>query len=115
MSYKETAVVIEEDTEKFDQHISLCSFYHLNCCERGDDFTNCNFVINIRYVYVENLIGGSDIDNLQNYCRKYLGSFFSLKTFLKSLASIEREKIKLEKKFCEVKRGADFWKAIKCL
>ena len=108
MSYEETAVVIQEDTEqlnsmeKCDQYVSLCSFYRLNCCERGDNYTNCNFVINIRYVYVESLIGGSGIDNLQNYCRKYLGSFFSLKTFLKSLASTELEKIKLEKKFCEV-------------
>ena len=38
------------------------------------------------------------VGSLQNYCRKYFGSFFSLRTFSKSLNAVGKEKIKLEKK-----------------
>ena len=37
--------------------------------------------------------------SLQKCCREYHGSFFSLTSFFKYLASIEKEKAKLELKF----------------
>lgn len=54
------------------------------------------------YIYIENLVGGNKIDTLQNYCQEHFGNYFSLRTFLKSLAPVEREKRKLEQKFAEV-------------
>ena len=87
MAYQENAVIIEKDIEelnslnKFHQYIKLCTFYHLNRCENGKKCSNCEFILNIRYIYVENLINGAGVDNLQNYCRKNFGHFFYYKHF----------------------------------
>lgn len=108
MAYQENAVIIEKDIEelnslnKFHQYIKLCTFYHLNRCENGEKCSNCEFILNIRYIYVENLINGAGVDNLKNYCRKYFGNFFSLQTLLMLLVTVERERVKLKKKFCEI-------------
>lgn len=110
MSYhQETAVKIEKDIvelnsfKKFDQFINLCLFSHLNWCEKDNDCVNCNFIV--RNVYVENLSDNvNGVGSLQNYCRKYFGSFFSLRTFSKSLNAVGKEKIKLEKKINDVLR-----------
>lgn len=58
--------------------------------------------MNLWYVYVENLIGGKDIENLQKYCRLNYGAFFSMRTMTRSLAVVEKERLKEEKKFAEV-------------
>ena len=108
MAYQENVVIIEKDIEelnslyKFHQYIKLCTFYHLNRCENGKKCSNCEFILNIRYIYVENLINGAGVDNLQNYCRKNFGHFFLLQTLLRSLAEVERERVRLKKRFCEI-------------
>ena len=99
MSYRqETTVKIEKDIaelnsfQKFDQLINLCSFSHLNRCETDNDCVNYNFIV--RNVYVENLIDNANgVGSLQNYCRKYFGSLFSLRAFSKSLNAVGKEKI----------------------
>ena len=62
MNYQdnETAVVIEKEIEclnsyeKIDQFIGLCNFHHLHRCE-NIDCSNCKFILNFRYMYVENI------------------------------------------------------------
>ena len=97
----ETAVIIQKDIEDLnmlDQYINLSSYFHLNRSE-CDDCDNCNFLLNLRYIYLEVLVNqnGDGVEKLRNYCRHFFGNFFSLRTFLRSLAAIEREKVKLEK------------------
>ena len=100
----ERAVIIQKDIadlnmlNRFDQYINLSTYFHLNRSERHD-CDNCNFLLNLRYIYVEVLVNqnGDGVEKLRNYCRHFFGNFFSLRTFLRSLAAIEREKVKLEK------------------
>ena len=54
-----------------------------------------DFILNIRYIYLENLVSGARVENLQNYCRKHFGNFFSL-TFFRSFMAVEKERVKLE-------------------
>lgn len=77
-SYQETAVIIEKDIEnlnslkKIDQFINFRLFYHLNRCEKDNNCINCNFITNLRFVYVENLLNGTNgVENCQNFCRKH--------------------------------------------
>ena len=63
---------------KFDYFINLSSFYYLKRCRNGEDYSNYKFVIDIRYVYVENLMTGAGIINLQNFCRQYYRNYFSV-------------------------------------
>ena len=87
MAYQENAVIIEKDIEelnslnKFHQYINLCTFYHLNRCENGEKCSNYEFILNIRYIYIENLINGAGVDNLQNYSGKFSDIFFYYKHF----------------------------------
>ena len=106
--FEETAVVIEKEIEKlynskkFNQFICLCTVYHVNRCQ-NEKCINCNFLNELEHVYFENYpdeVNGTEC--LQNLCRVHFGSFFSLTCFLKSVAAIEREKIKLESKFNEI-------------
>ena len=100
-----TAVIIEKEIEKLDclekiqRFITLCSFYHVDRCKHNN-CVNCSFINKLSYIYTENF---PDEKNgtlgLQQFCREYFGSFFSLTTLLKSLAAVEKEKIKLELKF----------------
>ena len=108
-SYQETAVIIQKDIEnlnsfkQIDQFINLCLFCHLKRCEKDNNCINCNFITNLRFVYVENVLDSTNgVENCQAFCRKHFGSFFSLGTFLRTLAIVEREKIKTEKKFVGV-------------
>ena len=97
MNYQETAVTIEKDIEelscpdKFAKYISLCTHCHLNKCDNNVNCSNCTLILNLHYLYAENLIGG-EIENLQKYCRFHYFIFCSLRTMLWSLAEIEREK-----------------------
>lgn len=108
MDHPETAAVIEKDIQelnslhRFDKFINLSAYYRLNRSENGAKCSNCNFFVNVWYIYIENLVGGNKIDTLQNYCQEHFGNYFSLRTILKSLAPVEREKRKLEQKFAEV-------------
>ena len=42
------------------------------------------------------------VEHLQNDCRLNYGCFYSLRTLLRSLAAIEREKVRLDNKFQEI-------------
>ena len=107
MKHQETAVTIEKDIEelncldKFAKYISLCTYYHLNRCENDIDCSNCTFILNLGYLYAENLISGN-IENLQKYCRFHYCNLFSLRTMLRSLAAEERKKLMLEKKILKI-------------
>ena len=103
--YEETAVIIEKEIEKlsslekFDRFIRLSTYYHVNRCE-NDDCTNCAFVNKLCHIYHGNYTGGEN--EVLKICRKYFGNFFSLTVLSKSLASVEREKKRLELKFSEL-------------
>ena len=62
MEHQETTVAIEKDIEelnssnKFDQLITLSTYYHVNWCEFGINCEKCDFVLNLRYPYVENFV-----------------------------------------------------------
>ena len=103
--FEETAVIVEKEIEKlyclikFNQFICLCNIYHIDCCEH-DGCNNCNFVNKLERIYFENYPDEVNrTKSLQKCCREYHGSFFSLTSFFKYLASIEKEKAKLELKF----------------
>ena len=82
--YQEMAVTIEKDikdlncVKNLDQFIVLCNHYHMNCCEIGIDSKNRNFLMNLRYLYVEGLISGQNIEKLQKYCRFKYRNFYSI-------------------------------------
>ena len=105
---KEPSVTVEIDIkqmntmDKFNRFIGLCAHYHLNRCKNGPKCGNCTFTLNFRFVYVQYLISGDGVRHLQDYCHLYNRNFFSLRTFLKSLASVEREKVKVEKEFQDI-------------
>ena len=63
--------------------INLCSFYHSNRCEKDNDCVNWNFIINLRFIHVENLI--NSVKGVENYQ-------------IISLSTAEIEKIQPEKK-----------------
>ena len=78
VSDQEMAVTIAKDLNcfaKFDQFIILCNQYRTNRSEIGIDCENCNFLMNLRYLYVENLIIGQNIEKLQKYCQFNYGKF----------------------------------------
>ena len=56
---EETAVAIDKDIEelnrfnKYDQFITLSRYYHVNRCELEINCKKCDFVLNLRYLYVE--------------------------------------------------------------
>ena len=101
----ESAVIVEinikemNPMDKFNQFIDLYAHYYLNMCKNGPKFSNCSFILNLKFVYVQYLIGCDGVRHLQDYCRLYNGNFFSLRTFLKSLASMERERVEVQKNF----------------
>ena len=102
--FEEMAVITEKEIEKlynfqkFNQFICLCNIYHINRCEH-DNCNNCNFVNKLEHIFFENYPGQVNGTEPYKIVAEYHGNFFSLTSFLKCLASIEREKIKLELKF----------------
>ena len=79
--------------------IGLSIYYHVNRCE-NNGCAYCIFVNKLCHIYHGNYVGGkNEVLNLQKICRKYFGNFFAPTVFLKSLASLEREKERLELKF----------------
>ena len=79
------------------------TFYDVNRCKNGNNCLKCDFITNLRYLYIENLVNGciTNIEKLQNYCCTKYVSFFSLRIMLHSLAEIERQKNKAIKEFEE--------------
>lgn len=70
MDHQETAVIIEKDIEelnsmhKFDQSIN-----HLNRCENGVRRSYWDFLLKLRYIYIEHLVGR---DGIAKYITKLL-------------------------------------------
>ena len=101
----ETAVQIEKDIEelssfrKFDNFLKLADFYHVERCE-SIDCSSCLFLINLRYLYIQTTVLEHDSGApLQKFCRIKHINFHSIKLLLRSLAAIEREKLRLDKEF----------------
>ena len=97
----ETAVIIEKEIEKLDylkkfkRFITLCYLYHVDRYKHNN-CVNGSFIDKLSYIYTESFpdeVNGTL--SLQKFCREYFGSFYSLTTLLKSLAAVEKEKIKL--------------------
>ena len=65
----------------------------------GVDCGNSKFLMNLRYLYIENLISEKNVEKLQKYCTLNYENFYLMKTMLHSLAVIEKEKVKIDKKF----------------
>ena len=81
---------------------SLVCVIYLNRCE-NIDCSNCKFILNLRYLYIENLTDWkNDVDKIQKFCRFNYGDFFFMRTFVHFLADIERKRIDLDKKFKEI-------------
>lgn len=57
--------------DKFNQFIDFCLCYHLNRCENGLKCCNCDFILNLWYLYVENRVGGDSVKPLQDFCYLY--------------------------------------------
>lgn len=79
----EIAVIIEKEIhglnshEKINQFIISCNFYHLSRCEVKDNCLNCRFILNITYLYLENLSDyKTGVEKLQKYCKLYFDNFF---------------------------------------
>ena len=68
--YQEMAVAIEKDIEdldyfkKFDQFIILCNYCQMTRWEIDVDCRKRKFLMNLRYLYVENLISGENVEKL---------------------------------------------------
>ena len=104
----ETAVQIEKDIEelsslqKFDRFLKLVDFFHVERCG-NNDCSNCMFVIDLRYLYIEKTIAQLDsVDSLQKYCRDKYINFYSLRHFLRTLGEIEKKRIQLDIEFHKI-------------
>ena len=96
----EFAVQIEKGIEhlsslqKFDRFLKLAHFFHVEKCE-NIDCSNCMFIINLRYLYIEkSVIKLDSIDSLQKYCMEKYINFYLLRYFLCTLREIEKKKKK---------------------
>lgn len=104
----ETAVQIEKHIEqltfleKLQQFLKLADFYHVERCE-NIDCSNCLFVINLRYLYLQNtVLENNSIAPLKKYCRLKYGNFYSVLLLLRSLGAVDKECRKLDKKFPKI-------------
>ena len=84
----ETPLITEKEIEhlntyeKIDHFIGLCGLFHLARCKVDADCFNCRFVVNIRYLYVENLFGPcGGIVKIQNIRRLNFSNFFPIRIF----------------------------------
>ena len=92
----------------FDDFIQSVYMFHIQKCGKSNCRT-CNFICNLRYVYMENVFSGTScVENLQNYCRQNYDFFYLICSFLCPIANIEKEKIKLEIK---LKETIELWSA----
>ena len=101
----ETAIQIERDIEelsslrKFDDFLKLANFYHYERCE-NIDCSNCLFLINLRYLYVQTAVLEHDsVATLQKFCRIKHVIFHSIRLLQHFLAAFERERLRLDRKF----------------
>ena len=102
MSYQETAVEIDCEMEKFNEAKKINRFtvlslwYHVNYCQKSP-CNNCKLIIDFKDYYLANC-GHSDkiICHFQQHCKQHHNEFYYLFKFLKSIAAIEIEKIKLD-------------------
>ena len=71
-------------------------------CENVDR-SNCLFIINLRYLYVQH----TELENncaapLQKFYRMKFGNFHSIRLFFRSLGTIEKKRLELERDFQRV-------------
>lgn len=90
---QETAVIIEKDIgelnylHKFDQCINVSVDYHLNRCEKGQGCSNCKLLLNLRFIYVENLIDGDGVEIFTKLLLTTLRKFFFFEEIFKVASS----------------------------
>ena len=80
-----------------DQFINFCSYYH----ENEEKCRHCDFILSPRFVYAQNLIDFPNFEDLETFCRQNVKKFYYLSCFLKSLACVKRERLKIERVFNE--------------
>ena len=102
------AVQIEKDIEelssliKIDRFLKLTDYYYVERCE-NIDCSNCLFVINVRYLYVQNaVVKNNSVAPLQKYCRLKYDNFHFARLLLRSLGAVQKERVKLDKEFQEI-------------
>lgn len=88
-----------DSLKKFDDFIEVLSFYHVKRCEH-EDCSQCLFVVNLRYLYVEHFTQELEItEPLRNYCRLRCHQFMCARFFIHHLANLEKQRVALEKEF----------------
>ena len=100
----EASIDVEKEIEqlnslqKFKEFIDICVKYHLKKCEKNQlpiRCRNCIFIQNLKRCYAEKILLGcshTNIQILQNCCRNYPGSFYSLWALINSLVEGFQEK-----------------------
>lgn len=88
-----------DSMKKLDDFLKLSDFFHVERCENVS-CSNCLFIINLRYLYVQNTVHEEEsVVPLQKFCRKKIEIFNFVRLFLKTLGSIEKKRVQLEKEF----------------
>ena len=104
MSYQETAVEIEREIEKFtearviNRFVILSILFHVNDYQRKP-CSRCRFILDFKEYFLfnfERMKYSEIISYFQNYCRCNYHDFYYHSKLLKSIAAIEKEKLKLD-------------------
>ena len=104
MSYQETAVEIEREIEKFTEarviniFVILSILFHVNDYQRKP-CSRCRFILDFKEYFLfnfERMTYSEIISYFQNYCRCNYHDFYYNSKLLKSIAAIEKEKLKLD-------------------
>ena len=86
--------------KKFDDSLKVLSYYHVERCGNVDCL-QCLFAINLRYVYTRHVVQKTKKKPKKkiNYCIMRKEQVIASKFFICRVASIEKERIKLDKEF----------------
>ena len=79
----------------------MLSFYHVERCEKND-CSQCMFTVNLRYLFTEHEVQEKkDVVKLRYYYVMRKEQFIASRLFIHRLATIEKNRIQLEKDFKE--------------
>ena len=83
VDFKHRKISMEEfdSLKKFDEFLKLSEFYHDERCE-NKDCRNCWFVVNLRYLHVQNSVQEVEsVALLQKYCKIKIENFNCIRIF----------------------------------